>query len=72
MLQALDQISDFAYSNYLEKKSMAECFNRTMRIITLFTFDVDILQGVVKETRYLVKYATTMGQHTKSIKCNDD
>jgi len=33
----------------------------------LFTFDVDILQGVVKETRYLVKYATTMGQHTKSI-----
>jgi len=50
---------------------MAECFTRTMRIITLFTFDVDILQGVVKETRYLVKYATTMGQHTKSIKCND-
>jgi hypothetical protein len=28
---------------------------------------VDILEGVERETRYRVKCATTMGQHTKSI-----
>ena len=46
---------------------MAECFTPTMRTITLFTFDVDILKGVEREIRYRVKCATAMGHHTKSI-----